>query len=153
MTVRGRPAGAGDWPDAPATGARSIPVGEFSVETLPAVRGEIVVLRAAGEVDLDTQASLESALARCLDPCPRYLVVDLSAVTFCAVRGLCLVGDAAVRATVGTTRFAVSGLSAHLDRVAAMLWEPGTPARYRSIAAAVTAMRAEQAQHDEATPD
>lgn len=128
------------------------PICECSVETLPAVRREIVVLRMAGEFDLCTEGSLQSALAGCLDPRPRYLVVDLSAVTFCAVRGLTLLADAADSAAAGITRFAVSGASAQLGRVANLVWEPGFPTRYRSIAAAATAIRAEQAQHIDVPP-
>jgi len=118
------------------------------METFPAGCSEIVILWVAGVVDLSTYRSLSTALAGCVDLHPRYLVVDLSAITFCGVRGMTLLGDTA-RVTDGVARVAVSGLSACLDRVATMLWEPGLPTRTRSVAVAVTAFRAEQAQHEE----
>lgn len=114
----------------------------------PALLGEIAVVAVAGEFDLANYRVVEESLAATLATPLRELVVDLSAVTFCALRGFSVLDETAERAAAHGIGYAISGLSAHLDRVASILWEPGRPVRYSTAAAAVTAVRAAQAQRD-----
>lgn len=104
----------------------------------------IIVLRVSGEVDLLTCPVLAAELGRAIQCAPRHLVVDLSAVRFCAVRGFGLIADARRATTSAGMGFAVSGLGARLDRVAAILWAGDGPIRYRDVAAALAAIRDER---------
>lgn len=114
--------------------------------------GSIVLLRVAGEIDPLTQPALHAALVAgldgALDRTVRHLVIDLAGVTFCCVRGFALLADtAAAAAATGTgTGYAISGMPAHLQRYARLLWADQAPIpRYRSAAVAVTTIRREQA--------
>lgn len=147
MSIRGAYPGAGDEPDV-ATVARNGHRAPCSCEAVP-VPGdgeEIVVLRLAGEIDLVGYPMLAEALAGSLRAAPRHLVVDLAAVTFCGVRGFCMLGDAAATAAVGGTAYAISGIRGGLDHIAVLLWEDTGPTRYRTEAGAVTAIRAGRAE-------
>lgn len=146
----------------PVAGPCTTPSGTASVQTLRSGRapvcsceldtafgpaGPILVLRVAGEIDRLTLPVLEHALTAAVDQRPGDLVVDLAAVGFCCVRGFALLVTAAATAQSNGIRFAVSGLSPHLDRVATLLWPQRSEqpcVRYRSAAAAVTAIRTEQ---------
>jgi anti-sigma B factor antagonist len=112
---------------------------EFAVEPGPA--GDIVVLRVAGEIDMVTLPGFRDALTAAADRHPVDLVVDLGGVGFCCVRGFALL-DAAVRTAQSRgTGCSLSGLTRHLDRVANLLWCDQRCVRYRSVAAAVHAIR------------
>lgn len=124
-----------------------------SVVAMPALHGEIVVLRIVGEIDLLSHPTLEAALTEQLHAKPRHLVVDIAGVTFCGVRGFTLLADTATAAAAGETRFAVSGLSATLDRIATMLWEGSELIRYRTAARAVTAILADHVERDQSERD
>lgn len=107
----------------------------------PGPAGEIVVLRVAGEIDMLTLPILRDALTGAADQHPADVVIDLAGVGFCCIRGFALL-DAAAR--TGQTRgvgYAFSGLTGHLDRVADLLWRDQCCIRYRSVAAAVNAIR------------
>lgn len=112
--------------------------------------GDIVVLGVAGELDRLTcpllSAALDAALDGAVSRVARHLVVDLAGVTFCCVRGFALLADTAAVGAVAGAGYAISGLPVHLQRHARMLWVDRAPIRrYRSAAAAVSAIRAEQA--------
>lgn len=144
MTGKAARLGAGDQPTEVATGAGNGRVTgcSCSVMTLSSPHGEIVVLSVAGEVDLLSHATLEAALSVQLDARPRYLVVDLSGMTFCGVRGFTLLAAAEAMADAHEIGYAVSGLPRRLDHIAALLWAEGRPTRYRTAAGAATAIRA-----------
>jgi anti-anti-sigma factor len=103
--------------------------------------GPILVLRVAGEIDLGTIPVLEHALATAVDQRPASLVVDLAGVGFCCARGFAVLAAAAAAAHTNGTGYALSGMSLHLDRIATLLWSERRCVRYRSAAAAVTAIR------------
>ena len=115
---------------------------ELHTEAGPA--GDILVLRVCGEIDTVTLPAVRSALTAAANQRPGDLVVDLAAVTFCCVRGFALLADVACTAQASGIGYAVSGLSTHLDRVATLLWPEQRCVRYRSVAAAVTAIRIDQ---------
>lgn len=112
--------------------------------------GNIVELRVAGEIDRLThpavRAALDAALDGAVDQTSGHLVVDLSAVTFCCVRGFALLADTARVAASNGTGYALSGLPPQLARHAQMLWVADLAAIrcFRSAAVAVTAIRVEQ---------
>ena len=112
---------------------------ELDTELGPA--GSILVLRVAGEIDLLTVPGLEHALSAAIDQRPGDLVVDLAGVVFCCVRGFALLSTAAATAQTNGTGYALSGMPPHLDRIATLLWPEQHCLRYRSAAAAVTAIR------------
>ncbi len=104
--------------------------------------GEIIVLRVEGEVDLCTLPILRAALDDGLDQHPAHLVVDLGQMTFCSVRGLDLLTQTGRTAAEKATGYAVSGVLPQIARVWTLCWDGYLPVRYRSTAAAVTAIRA-----------
>lgn len=111
-----------------------------STESLPCTAGEIIVLRVAGEVDLCTLPTLQTALDHSLDQHPAHLVVDLAQMTFCSARGLDLVTQSRHTATEKATRYSVSGAPPYIDRLWTLLWDDDLPVRHRSTAAAVIAI-------------
>ena len=113
-----------------------------TTESLLCSAGKIIVLRVEGEIDLCTLPILRAALDDSLDQDPDHLVVDLARMTFCFVRGLALIAHAGHTAAEKVTGYAVSAVPPQVDRVWALLWEGDLPVRYRSAAAAVTAIRA-----------
>lgn len=115
---------------------------ELQVEPGPA--GDIAVVRVAGEIDILTIPAVEAALAEAMARTPADVVLDLSAVGFCCVRGFALLARFVQTTQENGVGCAVSGLSPHLDRVATILWSQQHCVRYRSTAAAVTAMRIDQ---------
>lgn len=112
---------------------------EFAIE--PGPGGDIVVLRVAGEIDMLTLPILRHALRAAADRYSADLVVDLAGVVFCCVRGFALLAEAARTAQSRETGFALSGLTPHLSRVATVLKCDECCVRYRSVAAAVHAIR------------
>lgn len=104
----------------------------------------ILVLRVTGEIDILTVPRLRTALTAALEQVPRDLVVDLAGVRFCCARGFAVIAKGALTAQRDGTRYCVSGLSDHLDRIATLLWPVQEFARYGSAAAAVSAIRVEQ---------
>jgi anti-sigma B factor antagonist len=120
-------------------GAVSVWSWELDTELGPA--GPILVLRVAGEIDLLTVPVLQHALDAAVDQRPKDLVVDLAGVVFCCVRGFALLATAAATAHTNGIGFALSGVPPHVDRIATLLWPEQHRLRYRSAAAAVTAIR------------
>jgi anti-sigma B factor antagonist len=112
---------------------------EFAIEAGPG--GDIVVVRVTGEVDLLSLHVLGNALSAAADRHPADLVVDLAGVAFCCVRGFALLAEAVPAAQIRGTGFALSGLAPHLDRVATLLKFEERCVHYRSVAAAVHAIR------------
>jgi anti-anti-sigma factor len=119
----------------------AVSVCSWELDTEPAPTSPIVVLRVAGEIDLLTVPVLEQALDAAVDQRPGDLVVDLAGVGFCCVQGFALLANAAATAQTNGTGYVVSGLLPHLDRIATLLWPEQPCVRYRSAAAAVTAIR------------
>jgi anti-sigma B factor antagonist len=106
--------------------------------------GSIALLRMAGDLDMLTLPLVCAALVTAVETCPADLVVDLSEVRFCGVRGFALLAATArVTATSGIG-FAVAGMGAHLDRAATRIWSDSCLVRYPDIAAAVTAIHRKQ---------
>lgn len=104
--------------------------------------GELIILRVSGEVDLSTLPVLEGALADVLRRRPRCLIVDLSKLTFCSVRGLTVLSRAGLAAVGQGVEYAVCEVSRHLNRVW-MTMPPGDylPVRHPTVAIGViTAM-------------
>ena len=106
--------------------------------------GPILVLRLAGEIDLATVTMIMDAVTAAFDQHPHDLIVDMSEVDFCCVRGFAALAAAARMATTRHVGFAVSGLSVHLERIALLLWPERPCACHRSAAAAVRAFRVDQ---------
>jgi len=103
--------------------------------------GDVVVLRVAGEIDMLSLAVLRDALGAAMARQPTDLVVDLAGVVFCCVRGFVLLAGGARAAQSSGISYALSGLTPYLERIATLIEpEPGC-VRYRSVAAAVSAIR------------
>lgn len=115
----------------------------WRLDTQAGPAGTIAVLRLAGDIDMDTLPSVWAALITALIDQPADLVVDLSEIRFCGVRGFAvLAAIARVTATTGTG-YAVSGLGRHLDHAAAQVWPDQHLVRHSTIAAAFAAIRAQ----------
>ena len=106
--------------------------------------GTILVLRLAGEIDLATVTMISGAVTAVFDRHPHDLIMDMSEVEFCCVRGFALLAATARTARTRHVGFAVSGLSVHLERIALLLWPERPCTCYRSAAAAVRAFRSDQ---------
>lgn len=119
-----------------------------TTQSVLCAEGEIVVLRVAGEVDLRTVAVLRAALGEGLAAQPIYLLVDLAAMTFCCARGLELLTQTAHSTAGKATSFAVSGVSPQIARMWILGWDGDLPSRYRSTAAAMTAILGCQVRSD-----
>ena len=115
---------------------------EFAVE--PGPGGDIMVVRVAGEIDLLSLHVLRDALGAAADRHPADLVVDLAGVAFCCVRGFALLAEAVRTAQIRNTGFALSGLAPRLNRIATLLTFEERCVRYRSVAAAVHAIRVDR---------
>jgi anti-anti-sigma factor len=102
--------------------------------------GEIIVLRVAGEVDLCTLPVLRAAVDDGLDQRPAHLVIDVSRMTFCSAQGLDLLTQTGRTAAEKAIGYATSGVLPQIDRVWTLCWDGDLPVRYRSTAAAVTAI-------------
>lgn len=59
--------------------------------------GDVTMVQVHGEVDLITHDLLRAAVDQVLDSAPEALVLDLTAVTFCACSGLSVLLDVATR--------------------------------------------------------
>jgi anti-sigma B factor antagonist len=114
---------------------------ELAIESGPG--GDIVVVRVAGEIDLLSLHVLRDALSAAADRNPADLVVDLAGVAFCCAQGFALLAQAVRTAQNRNTGFALCGLTLRLDRVATLLTFEECCVRYRSVAAAVHAIRVE----------
>jgi anti-anti-sigma factor len=108
----------------------------------PGSGGGVLVLRVTGEIDVLTLPVVRDALRAAVARHPADLVVDLAGVDFCCVHGFALLAAAARTARTG---YALSGLNPHLDRVATLLDPEEDCVHYRSVAAAVTAIRVRHA--------
>ena len=106
--------------------------------------GDILVLRLGGEIDRTTLGALDAAVTAAFDRHPHDLVLDLAGVSFCCVRGYAVLSASARTAEIAQMGFAVSGLRRHMRRVMTLLWPERSFPSYRTAAAAVVAIRAEQ---------
>lgn len=113
--------------------------------------GEITIVRVYGDVDLNTQTVLRSALDEAARRRPAHLVVDLAGVQFCSVGGL----EVLVSAVDGPPpRYVLSGLAPRTERVLRLLGPPDAlPERHASARVAVFAALAhERDRHPGAVP-
>lgn len=101
--------------------------------------GEIVVLGVAGDLDLATVDVVAAALDEALARLPAVLVIDLTDVGFCDVRGAELLRRAGQVATETLARYDVSGECASLDRICAVLWPGMVAARHGNVSDALAA--------------
>lgn len=92
-------------------------------------QGELIILRVSGEVDLSTLPVLEGALADALRRQPRCLIVDLSELTFCSVRGLTVLSQVGLTAAGQGTEYTMCEVSRHLNRV----WMTMPPGDYLPV--------------------
>jgi anti-anti-sigma factor len=100
--------------------------------------GDIVVLRVAGEVDLDSFAGLDAALDDVLDRRPDHLIVDLTGLVFCSFQGLAAITRTAKAAAANGTRYSMSGASLLIARLWPNYWPNGdAPPIHPTTAAAV----------------
>ncbi|MGQ0573868.1 MAG: STAS domain-containing protein [Pseudonocardia sp.] len=106
--------------------------------------GWILVLCLAGDIDLATQDVVGTALKDAIGLQPADLVVDLAGVRFCGVRGFALLSDAAHAARARGIGYAVSGFSVDIDLVAAIVGMDQDTVRFRSVDAALVAIRVDQ---------
>ena len=116
----------------------------LDIETGPV--GSIAVLHLAGDIDMLTLPLVRAALFTALDTRPGDLVVDLSEVRFCGVRGFVLLAAMAATTAHSGIGYAVAGVGPHLDRAATQAWFGQRLRRHPNTAAAVTATRHTQAR-------
>jgi len=104
-----------------------------------------MVLRVAGEADLNTVDRLQTALTQVLARRPAHLIVDLAALTFCSTRGLAVLSYAGDTARGHRIGYAVAGASPRLNRVWAVGWrDTERPIGFPTAADAVLAAMAHQ---------
>jgi anti-anti-sigma factor len=115
---------------------------QLDIETGPV--GSIAVLHMAGDIDLLTLPLVCAALITALNTRPADLVVDLSEVRFCGVRGFVLLAAMARTTATCGIGYAVAGIGPHLDRAATQAWSGQRLHRHPNTAAAVTATRPTQ---------
>jgi anti-anti-sigma factor len=109
-----------------------------STATLSSSAGDIVVLRVAGEVDLDSFAGLDAALDDVLDRRPDHLIVDLTGLVFCSFQGLAAITRTAKAAAANGTRYSMSGASLLIARLWPNYWPNGdAPPIHPTTAAAM----------------
>jgi anti-sigma B factor antagonist len=116
----------------------------LDIETGPV--GSIAVLHLAGDIDMLALPLVRAALFTALDTRPGDLVVDLSEVRFCGVRGFALLAAMARTTASCGIGYAVAGMGPHLDRAATQAWSGQRLRRHPTTAAAVTATRRGQAR-------
>jgi anti-sigma B factor antagonist len=93
------------------------PSGSLEVRTT----AEATIVVAAGDLDVTVTDDLAALLDREIRRRPAALVVDASAVTFCAARVLTILVDATADAVLHRVPFAVAGRSRPLLRPIAVL--------------------------------
>ena len=139
--------GSGSGPGARGDPAPEDPTtpGACTVSSLSLSDGEIVVLRVAGEIDLGSDLVLRRALDAALAGRPGHLVVDLSELRFCSVRGMSMLVAAAATAAAQGTQYVVSAVPGRFTRFWSMLWPVGQlPIQFSTAAAGVVAAQAHQ---------
>jgi len=99
--------------------------------------GPIAVLQLAGDVDAFTLPLACAALVTALETQPTQLVVDLSDVRFCGIRGFLLLARRARTTAADGIGFVVTGIGPHLDRAANRIWSEQRVIRRPTIAAAM----------------
>ncbi|MGV9266960.1 STAS domain-containing protein [Kitasatospora sp. NPDC003701] len=88
---------------------------------------ETVLLRLAGELDLESAPLVDRAVAACLGNGVRRVTVDLAAVTFCGSHGLmALERSGRIAAARGVT-FRLSGVHRRVRRILSLYREVGLP--------------------------
>ena len=114
--------------------------------------GSIVVVRLAADLDMLTLPLGWAAVITALDYHPADLVIDLSEVGFCGVRGFALLAAIARVTAAGGIGYTISGLGRHHERGADLSWTDVQIVRARNTTAAVTAIREAQALRSPRSP-
>ena len=114
--------------------------------------GNIVVVRLAADLDMLTLPLGWAAVITALDYHPADLVIDLSEVGFCGVRGFALLAAIARVTAAGGIGYTISGLGRHHERGADLSWTDVQIVRARNAAAAVMAIREAQALRSPRSP-
>jgi len=114
------------------------------LDTYAGPAGRIAVLYLAGDIDTLTLPPVCAALVTALESWPTHLVVDLSEVRFCGVRGFILLAAVARTTAINGIGYAITGVGPHLDRAAAQIWSDQRVVRRPTIAAAMTAIHHSQ---------
>jgi anti-anti-sigma regulatory factor len=114
--------------------------------------GNIVVVRLAADIDMLTLPLVWAAVITALDHHPADLVVDLSEVGFCGVRGFALLAAIARVTAAGGIGYTISGLGRHHERGANLSWTDEQIVWARNTRAAVTAIREAQALRSPRSP-
>ena len=113
--------------------------------SLPTPAGEIVVVRVSGEIDLSNDHVLQAALTEAARRRPSHVIVDLVGTTFCSMRGLAFLVNAAAGPAIRRDRYALTGAAPAIERALARGWsEDDLPARHPTTRTAVLAAMAEQ---------
>ncbi len=107
--------------------------------------GGILVVALSGEVDLSNHAVLRAALTRAAAQATGPVVVDLTELAFCDVRGVAAVLLAGAAAARRGVEFALCGMTPVLARVHKIAftgppWTDRPTARYPTTAAALAAL-------------
>lgn len=111
--------------------------------SLPAPGGEVIVVRVAGEVDLLTVPVLQDALADSLARSPCDLIIDLSAMTFCGVRGMTVLVQTGATAARCGAGYALAAAPGQVRRALPLLWPVDElPMQFPSAAVGVLAAMA-----------
>jgi anti-anti-sigma factor len=90
------------------------------LQITPAIRGDAVWLRVAGELDLATTGELSTALSEAERGNPRVVVLELSAVEFADATALRVFVSASRRAHLRDRRFVLASPSDVLRRMLAL---------------------------------
>jgi len=107
--------------------------------------GNIVVVRVAADINMLTLPLVWCAVITALDNHPADLVLDISGVGFCGVRGFALLAAMCRVTAAGGIGYTISGLGRHHERGASLLWPDQQFVRACSTSAAVTAIREDRA--------
>jgi anti-sigma B factor antagonist len=99
-------------PDTPPTPGSSEAFATEIQET-----GGIWLIRASGDIDLDTAPKLEAVLSRAIDAAPSRVIVELRSVTFLDSTGLRVLVDAERRLSDAGGALVIDGMSEAVRRV------------------------------------
>lgn len=102
----------------------------------------IILLRIRGEVDLYTIGRVEDGVRSVLASRPRHVVVDLTGMGFCGLRGLATIVTAHLTAAGLGIGFSVCGAPAQAVRVWSVMWDRAErPPLHPDVGTAVCAAR------------
>jgi anti-anti-sigma factor len=103
--------------------------------------GQIAVLRVIGELDSCDTEMVAAVLGDCLGQRPTHLVVDLTELNFCSVRGMALLVETSWAATAAGIGYSLAGCCAPLTRVMLQIWGDRVPRHFRGATDAIVELR------------